>query len=569
MVLSFDKKEDLLRFLAKDQSQTRYLLMRGFQRLKSWTAIPLKPLTFLYGPNSAGKGAVFDAHCLIRMFWLANYKGELDGTTKRWEREEDDVALCVGLSERLSIHEMYHDTYFDLYVPNTNHPEFISELQSKTLCRDPQRLTWFASWSTAASSTGVPDMELYLGDRQAAALAMLDDDAELTLQRDVLEILLGGSLLQFQLFAFLKDRTEPDIPNILTVTITCLLDFELAKLPTFLWDSLPNSRTQKDLEALLVVLFSSLPSACRHRNLYIGPIRQILSADELKFRASGLGYFFHNSSVKSNFRSAAIAGDGCDTWEYLATEVASNTLTELIQRAEPKLGTKLAKASELTKPNRAHLLDEVNRWLDSPQCFDSGYKVTATADLAIPSDLLTKQESLRPSDIVGRLKIGIEVSLGLIDRQGRKHALQDVGTGFSQVIPVIIGALLERRSGSLAFFEQPELHLHPRLQTILCDLFIDAFNQSRKGSRGPRNVVIESHSEHLILRLLRRIRETSKADIQHKRFSISGDDVAVLYFEPDDDETFVHHLRISPDGTFADRWPRGFFDERFEEIFNE
>jgi predicted ATPase len=82
-------------------------------------------------------------------------------------------------------------------------------------------------------------------------------------------------------------------------------------------------------------------------------------------------------------------------------------------------------------------------------------------------------------------------------------------------------------------------------------------------------MIIESHSEHLLLRLLRRIRETATADIPHTRFRIGPEDVAVLYFEPDGDETFVHNLQICPDGTFADRWPAGFFDERFEEIFGE
>lgn len=555
MLLSFDKKDDLLRFLAKDQSRTSYLLMCGFQRLKSWTAIPLKPLTFLYGPNSAGKGAVLDAHSLIRMFWSNDKIRELSDAIRRWGRKEDGVVLCVGLSEMLSLHQIYDDSYFDQYVPTSNYPGFIHEFQSKKLRRDPQRLTWFASWGDAPSSAGVPNMELYLGDQQAAALVHSDPpEAELRLQRDVLESVLGGSLLEFELFAFLKDRAERDNANALTVTIDCLLDFELAKLPTFFSHSLSTNGSNRDLEALLVVLFSSLPSAGLSPSCYIGPIRRVLSVDELKFHASGDKYR-RPSSVTTNFNSAAVTGDGCATWAQLAIEVAQDTLAAVFPNSNRKQGGR-------------HLLDEVNRWLDSPQCFDSGYRVTASTEFVIPSDLLTKRGNLKRRDVAECGNIGVEVSLGLIDRLGREHTLQDVGTGFSQVIPVIIGAFQERY-GSLAFFEQPELHLHPRLQTILCDLFIDAFNQSGKGTYGAGNVVIESHSEHLMLRLLRRIRETSKADIQHMRFSISADDVAVLYFEPDGDETFVHHLRISPDGTFADRWPRGFFDERFKEIFNE
>ncbi len=549
MLLSFDKKEHLLRFLANDQSATPYLVMGGFQRLKRWSAIPLKPLTFLYGPNSAGKGAVIDAQTLIQMLWSTNDEGrERKAALARWHRSENNIPLSVGFSDVVSLDELYHEDWFEQYVPNfTLVPKFIKDLPADKFRRGPQRLTWFASWETPRHSP--PNMELFSGEQRAAAVVGdTDNGVELLIQRNSLEKILGRSLNEFEVFTELNDLSENNLPTEFCVASFCLLDWELSKLPTFLCFDTELSR---DLGALLIVLFSPLARLGRYRSSYIGPIRRVFSEDELQFRASGTPPY---PDVANSFKIPGTAGDGGDAWAKLAEELASEVLS----------GAFYSKDSR----GKRRMLDEVNRWLDSPQCFDSGYRIASGTRLVIPTDLVNKQGVLKRQSIVENKDIEVIVSFSLEDRQGRQHSLQDVGMGFSQVIPVIIGALQERY-GSLAFFEQPELHLHPKMQTILCDLFIDALNQSRKGEYGAGNMIIESHSEHLILRLQRRIRETTGADIQHARFSITPEDIAVLYFDPAGDETLIHHLRISPDGFFADRWPKGFFDERFDEIFSE
>jgi energy-coupling factor transporter ATP-binding protein EcfA2 len=82
-----------------------------------------------------------------------------------------------------------------------------------------------------------------------------------------------------------------------------------------------------------------------------------------------------------------------------------------------------------------------------------------------------------------------------------KVNLIDIGFGASQVIPVVIQSILAKEN-SLVIIEQPELHLHPRAQAQLADLFVE---MSRKGVR----FLIETHSEHLFLRLRRWIAETT------------------------------------------------------------
>jgi hypothetical protein len=137
----------------------------------------------------------------------------------------------------------------------------------------------------------------------------------------------------------------------------------------------------------------------------------------------------------------------------------------------------------------------------------------------------------------------------------------EVGAGISQIIPVIVAAV-DRRSG-LTLIEQPELHVHPAVQVGLGDLFIDTI--MREGSR--RMMIVETHSEHLILRLLRRIRETTENELPDEAVPFTEDKLSVLYVESTPDGVRVRRLRVDERGEFVDRWPKGFFEERAEELF--
>jgi len=139
--------------------------------------------------------------------------------------------------------------------------------------------------------------------------------------------------------------------------------------------------------------------------------------------------------------------------------------------------------------------------------------------------------------------------------------LQDIGIGISQSVPVVMGAL---HPGSIFAVEQPELHLHPAIQCRMGDLFIEQAN-----SNGDKIFFLETHSEHLILRILRRIRETSANELPPgaKNYKFSPDKIVVLYFESTEDGTKVTELPVTPDGDFSQNWPNGFFVERAEELF--
>ena len=122
-----------------------------------------------------------------------------------------------------------------------------------------------------------------------------------------------------------------------------------------------------------------------------------------------------------------------------------------------------------------------------------------------------------------------------------------MGEGVSQVLPVVARALATNANDCL-LIEQPESQLHPALQAELADLFIDVVQT------GKRQILVETHSEHLLLRVRRRIAEGS----------LKPDQVAILFVEKERGESKVHRLDLNSRGHFSD-WPKGFFDEAYQE----
>ncbi len=151
--------------------------------------------------------------------------------------------------------------------------------------------------------------------------------------------------------------------------------------------------------------------------------------------------------------------------------------------------------------------------------------------------------------------------LVLIDkRTGTPVSHRDVGIGVSQVLPVLVSAYAS--NGLWVAIEQPEIHLHPALQAELGDVFL----HSALGGQG-NAFLIETHSEHLILRVLRRVRETTDGELPNGLPRVRPEDISVLYVQPGREGAEVIHIPVTPDGEFERPWPEGFFAERAKELF--
>lgn len=121
--------------------------------------------------------------------------------------------------------------------------------------------------------------------------------------------------------------------------------------------------------------------------------------------------------------------------------------------------------------------------------------------------------------------------------------ITDVGFGISQILPVIIQGFLSSNN-STTIIEQPEIHLHPKMQADLADLFIDIVRNT-KGKK----LLIETHSEYLLKRLRRRISEGE----------ISAEDVSICLFNPQtkNQGATIDNLEIAEKGFFD--WPIDFY----------
>lgn len=132
--------------------------------------------------------------------------------------------------------------------------------------------------------------------------------------------------------------------------------------------------------------------------------------------------------------------------------------------------------------------------------------------------------------------------------------LTDVGFGVSQVLPVVVEAFYSA-PGSTVVMEQPEIHLHPAVQAGLADLFIAAIS-AREDSE-PRNTqfIIESHSEHLLRRLLRRIAEQE----------VDPASVRCYVVNPGKGGSTIEALDVDDYGNVRN-WPEHFFGDPAADI---
>ncbi len=135
-------------------------------------------------------------------------------------------------------------------------------------------------------------------------------------------------------------------------------------------------------------------------------------------------------------------------------------------------------------------------------------------------------------------------------------AFSEVGVGISQLFPLIVAAVVARQG--LVTCEQPELHVHPRIQVGIGDLLTQANRQC--------SFLIETHSEHLILRIQRRIRESTEGELPDGLKPLAPEDVSIIYLDTAAGGVKAKRIEIDRDGEFTSRWPNGFFAERREEL---
>lgn len=192
---------------------------------------------------------------------------------------------------------------------------------------------------------------------------------------------------------------------------------------------------------------------------------------------------------------------------------------------------------------------------------DVGYKGDLLPSLLFrkPELMEKTNEWLKKLDIGYHLKINslgeklkdiFEVKLVDVRRNTPiEVGLSDVGFGLSQILPFIVQSLVSK--GKIISIEQPEVHIHPRLQADLGNLLAETIK-----SPWHNQFIIETHSEHLVLRLQKLVSEKK----------LSPNDVSIIYVSRGANGSKVQQLQLDEEGDFIDDWPGGFFPERLREL---
>jgi predicted ATPase len=196
---------------------------------------------------------------------------------------------------------------------------------------------------------------------------------------------------------------------------------------------------------------------------------------------------------------------------------------EILGEIPQFVGTKGEFAPEiLFRQRNKPLMNQINKWVTN---FDLGFHINCNelTDGAFNITLSRKKSSSAVN-------------------------LADTGFGLSQILPLVVQGFYSKPN-SLIIAEQPEIHLNPKLQTMLADLFSE-FVKRKVG------VLVETHSEHLLLRIRRLVAEKA----------IKQSDVALYYTEKDDGKTAIREIQIEENGHIkTEDWPKRFFGESLKE----
>jgi predicted ATPase len=170
---------------------------------------------------------------------------------------------------------------------------------------------------------------------------------------------------------------------------------------------------------------------------------------------------------------------------------------------------------------------------------------TKLKNMGLIESFQVKQISKNRQDY--EVKVKTKGSIGLVD-------LPDIGFGVSQVLPVLVECFYAP-ANSIILMEQPEIHLHPRAQSLLADVMIDVINAREDGQDRNIQLIIETHSEHFLRRLQRRIAEDT----------VKKEQVAAYFADVSKTPAQLEELRLDIFGNI-ENWPKDFFGDEMEDI---
>lgn len=214
------------------------------------------------------------------------------------------------------------------------------------------------------------------------------------------------------------------------------------------------------------------------------------------------------------------------------------------------------------------------------------------------------------------LNVNQVVKIQLTNLEEKDIPLAEASSGALQLIPVLFLLCINVNNFQMFSIQQPELHLHPRLHSILAEFIVEQVSPLRRkgapvwewfeseeqvqasteqqhaeefGTKNdslpklvyrkrqtmefitvPTHLIIETHSEHLLKKLQVMVSQGKTVRLWPQG-SCSGEDVAlqdalsIYYFAKDaKGNTRAIELELDDNGFFKTETPKGFFDESLD-----
>lgn len=533
----------------KNSAQLIELNLSGFQAFKKASSIPIAPITLIYGPNSAGKSAIYDALALLRHFFSATAQTSggtewpfLDASSRRyalatdWHREQDEkysdepLVLSVTFASpdyRVFDPQLMTHRYLPFALINSQHGGS-AIIKATVEFMGPWDQTRF---NISIELNGTPLYRFREGDLAAFNIkhpAFGEEGARLPKcsqgQGNLSPVFIGS-------WAEIRGNVS------------------MAGAHQISWENLAKSLNPRDAAPVNPhVWYEALMEFAFVHNLLLGQLVRI-THDACSFDLVEASRHI----PKATELTFALTKD-CEVADPASLYFQLNSDIRYFEVACSATALALKSSSKPSRRKRLAdnglLATNINQSLTDHLYTERGYRLDVELTKVSPEGQTNRIRKQTPAWLV---------NLCLRDSAGRRLAFTDVGSGIGYVLPAIVALWTTRQ----CFLQQPELHLHPALQASLGDALIEAASNGR-------SLLIETHSEHILLRILKRIRQTNSDPVRAGAYRIDPRDISIIYCDPSPDGTTrAVTLKLTPEGEFVGRWPRGFFPERDGELFDE
>jgi hypothetical protein len=536
--------------------------VENFQTIGKRTVLPIRDLTLLFGPNGAGKSIIFDALDFLRLLVSGNWGedcSDLKNLLKKWSRnvntQNPSNLLGVGIQIYIDEHwandeipysniQTWDNLHLHALNPEGDYAEQFLNRQLYFFIQfeniEPSYHRWCIRELTITLDTEPilefkhdnPDhwISAYLYQKDWMSFEAIEKvdkkNTEIKLEKGILSSKImtevGFEIEAASWFRLMRDGYHPLQEHEFKTLFRQVIDFFKAVIGEALSD------------AHLVKASRTVPTRRESISLVPGETFYVESGEHRRGYRLEWSPLLHTIEQDINRQDVH--------WNQMFKAVASAKSSD--------------QDGEIKDWDEQNTLERVNGFLRDELFIDNGYQLTAEVLCITNLDSLDDVSYSNPSYYAKMIRLFLK------DNHQRQLEFEDVGSGIGYVLPVLASLAHD----DISLIQQPELHLHPALQSNLGDVVVKSA-ENKQCFRA--FTVIETHSEHLLLRVLRLIR-TSPSRNNDVLSPITYDRVSILYFEPrTDGETIVKRLRLAPDGQLIDRWPGGFFNERFKDIFGE